>query len=134
MAFLDEIATYVAAGTTSLTVGTNLFKNTIPVGAPDTSVGLYQTAGAAPSFDLSNSTGPVFERPSLQVMSRSTSYVTAESNAQTVYKILAPTRATVLSGTTYLRIDALQSPFNLGTDDNERHQVVCNFNAHKKPS
>lgn len=142
MAFLDEIARYIDKNSTTLTLATNLWKSWIPDKAPATSVLVLERGGIAPSRGLGSTSGPVFETPSVQVLSRSTSYQTARANAETIYRLLDkvanqtlyPTSSTSTGGTYYVSIDALQSPFPIGRDGSGAHQVSVNFLARKELS
>ena len=133
---LDEIGYLIASNSTAWTTGTNLFKGYEPANAPDTSTFLHEHAGPPPEFVFSSST-PAWEQPRLQVVNRSTDYQTAMNNAQAHYKLLIGQVNTILkpsssaTGVTYLNIEAVQSPFYLGQDDNARHRYGCNYETMK---
>lgn len=138
---LDDIATYLAAQSTSLSVGAagNLVKaiNLDAPTVPNTIVALYEQAGVFNQYAMSTSTGTVsvvYESPRLQAISRSTSYQTARTNAQTVYTILdgLSKNLPTSSGTRYLSVEAVQAPFALGRDGNDRHIVSVNFDVTKE--
>lgn len=143
MALLDDVATYLAAQSTAFTIlsGTagNLGKSVLlDAGAvPDTVTSLYETAGVGNEYVFSTSTGTASvanERPSFQLLSRSTSYVTARNRAQTAYTILdglAGKNLPTSTGTRYLEITANQAPFFLQRDENERFIVAVNFSCRK---
>ena len=138
MALLDEVATYLDAQSTSFTVGAtgNLVKSAMldSVTVPNTLTGLYETPGRSLVHAFSTSaTGitRVFERPNLQVLCRSTSYVTARTNAQTALTILDGLNDTSLSGTRYISVAALQSPYLLARDEDQRYIVALNFAVEK---
>ncbi len=144
MALLDDIATFLAAQSTAFTIlsGTagNLAKQIMfdHDHWPDTVTSLYKTAGFANEYTFSSSTGTArvaFERPGLQLLSRSTSAATAESNAETAYTILdglANRNLPTATGTRYLEITAVQPPFFSGRDRNDRFIVSCNFSVWKE--
>lgn len=138
---LDDVATYLDAQSTALALrkGTagNLAKaqSLDSAALPNTCVVLYETAGSAGAHTWSTGGSSVaYESPRLQVISRSTSYVTARTNAQTVYTTLdqfsgyLPTS----TGTRYLSIDAIQAPYAYGRDDNDRFLVTTNYAIRKE--
>jgi hypothetical protein len=147
VALLDDIAHYLDDSTSALTLlsGTggagNLVKAMLLDHAkvPDTVVGLYETPGWSPQWAFTTgSSAPVFERPGLQVIARSTSYATARGHAYCCYRILDSVRNKTLphtsSGTRYLSIDAAGSPFSLGQDQNRRFLLSVNFDVTKERS
>ena len=128
MTLLDEVATFIAAGTT-LTVGTDLFKGLMP-DEPDTCVTIYESPGRAPVEEM-GANSPV-ERPNLQVISRSGAYATARANSQSVWDLLRTVTEQTLSGKHYLRIQPFQSPFLMGRDENRRVRIVFNCTVDKE--
>jgi hypothetical protein len=134
---LDDLLTYLAAQSTALTVrsgsGGNLSISHMP-DSPDTAVTIYETPGASPIYVMSTSGSSAlraFEQPRVQVISRSSSYQTARTNADTVFDILDGYVGTLptATGTSYLQITAVQSPFSLGRDENGRYEISCNYEA-----
>ena len=98
---------------------------------PDTLVSLYDTAGIGSEFTFSTGgTSVAFEQPGLQILSRSTSYITARDNAVLAHQVLDGFSGT-LSGVRYLSIEAAQTPFLIGRDDNDRVLFSVNFNIMK---
>ncbi len=136
---LDEIAKLIDDNSTSRTVGTNLFKGFAPARAPATATFLHEYPGQAPSLRMGSST-PFFELPRIQVVDRSTDYVTARNASEHWYKLFMGTDNTTLkpstgaTGTWYLALTPLQSPFYLGQDANERHEFAFNVEAMKSLS
>lgn len=143
---VDEIATYMAAQSTAFTIlagtGGNLAKQIMldSTPNPDTLTVLYETPGGPTEYSFSTSTGTAqveFERPSFQILSRSTAYKTARTRAQTAYTMfdgLAGKTLPTATGTRYLEITAVQPPFFLQRDDNDRFIVAVNFNVWKEVS
>lgn len=128
---LDDIATHLAANSTRLTVGTNLTKGYMPA-SPATCTTIFETGGLAPIKAFSTGTvDRVWEQPSIMVHSRSTDYQTARNTIEDVFTILDGIGNTTLSGTRYGRIDAIQSPIDIGQDSNDRHMLSVNFNVMK---
>lgn len=143
MALLDDIAAYLAAQSTAFTLlsgtGGNLGKQMAwdSTRAPDTLTVLYEQPGIANAYTFSTSTGNArvaFERPGLQILSRSSDYSTARSRAETAYTILdglAGRNLPTATGTRYLEISAVQAPFFSGRDENDRFIVSTNYLAWK---
>ena len=127
---LDELAAHIVASSTAFTEGTNLFKSKLPATSPNTAVALYESGGITPGARLS--TTNAFEQPSFQVLSRSTSYVTARQNAQIVWNIFDGFADSTLTNVRYLSIVPVQSPFPVGRDENSRHLISVNFNVRKE--
>lgn len=139
---LDDIATYLAAQSTAFTVFSgsagNLAKSiALDVSpAPNTVTVLYETPGTAPGFSFSTAANATveYESPTLQILSRSTSYETARDRAQTAYTTLNGLAATLptSTGVRYLSIAAAQPPFLLQRDEHDRYIVAVNFNVQKE--
>lgn len=141
---VDDVAAYLVAQSTAFTLlsGTagDLGKMTMLDHAhvADTFAAVYETPGAGSEYAYSTSTGGasvIFERPSFQILSRSTIYPTARTRAETAYNLLdglADKNLPVATGTRYLQVTAVQPPFFLQRDDNERYIVSVNFNAWKE--
>ena len=138
---LDDVATYLAANSTALSVGGttgSLSKAQMLDTQPDTLVALFETGGLASVFTFSTTTGSVtrqYEQPGLQVLSRSTSYQTARNNAETVHTLLDGLNDTKLptsTGVRYLEIVANQAPFYTGPDGNGRFIISTNYAVKKE--
>lgn len=139
MSLLDDIAGFIDGQSTALTLlsGTqgNLSKGELPDSgpAPDTMVALYETGGlpTLSSWSTGEQDDRQFTRHRFQVLSRSTSYPTAHDNATVVFGLLdgIARRLPTSTGLAYGRIDAVQPPFDIGKDGNERHLVSTNYDA-----
>lgn len=135
MAMIDDIATYLQAQSTLFTIGSDLGKQAMldSDSISNTFTSLYETAGVggAEAFSgVADQAERVFDRPGLQVLCRSTSYATAASRAQTAYGLLDGMGMRTLptsTGTVYLSVDAVQAPFSLGRDLNDRWIVATNY-------
>ncbi|MHC5112316.1 MAG: minor capsid protein [Planctomycetota bacterium] len=138
---LNDVATWLDAQSTAFTLlaGTagNLVKAHMQDSppAPDTLVGLFETAGTSPVhvFTTSSQTRN-YEQTGLQVLVRSSSYQTARNLAETAYTLLdglAGTNLPTATGPSYLSVAAIQNPFSIGRDDNERYVMSCNFDVWK---
>jgi len=143
LSLVDDVSDYLVAQSTAFTLlsgtGGNLGKQVMLDNAhvADTFTSVYETPGAGSEYTFATSTGTVnveFERPSFQILSRSTTYTTARTRAQTAYTILdglAGKSLPTATGTNYLEITAVQAPFFLQRDDNERYVVSVNFSVWK---
>lgn len=118
------------------TIGTDIFKSYSP-NKPDSVLIIYETGGDRPQDTFGSTNVAVWENPRIQIVSRSTEYQTARNTAESTFRILVDvTNQTIKAssldtGSFYLRINAIQSPFRLGIDDNHRNLVVCNFDVMK---
>lgn len=119
-----DFATYLASGGFG-TAGTDIFVNTLPA-TPDNCISVTGYAGMAPerTHDTSGNA-----RPSVQVRVRNTSAGTARTKIGQIFDYLDGISNTTLTGHFYLSIAALQSPESMGTDENGRHEWVCNFST-----
>ena len=134
MTLIDDAATYLAAQSSKLTVLSGTAGNMVKGGlvdAPDTIVALIETGGSPPlhAFSTGGKTTRVAERPSMQVLCRSTSYVVARDYAQIVFGLLDGHAGVMKTGGQWWGVSALQSPFDIGQDRNTRHLVSCNYAA-----
>ena len=135
MTMLDAVATYLVANTTLTVGGTagTLAKAIMLDTQPDTVAVLYETGGTGSEYVFSTgATEVVYEEPNLQLISRSTTYSKARSVAETVYTKLDGLSETVMSSVRYLDIEAMQSPFSIGRDEQERYLVSVNFRVKKE--
>lgn len=136
MTILDDVAAYIEANTTGWTVGGttgNLSLGQMLDSQPDTQVALYVQPGlqTAYAFSTSAQVDRVYEQPNLQALSRSTSPALAESNLIRIYNLLDGLANTTMGTTRYLEFEAVQPPFQLGRDENERHMWSVNFTVKK---
>lgn len=136
MPLLDAIAAYLDAQSTAFTVGAtgNLMKAVMldSPGVPNTVTVLYESAGQSPVRAFSTGSGTrLYERPILEVVCRSTSYATARSNAYTAFSILDGLAAATLSSVAYRSVEAVQSPFHLHRDENDRYVWSTTYQIEK---
>ncbi len=132
MSMLTDIGAYLndaSIPTQDLTLGTNLILGRLP-DSPDTCVALIQTSGVAPT-DTFGSSFPPLETQGLQTLVRASAYATAEALAVDVFKSLTAVDNQTLTSTLYLKVEALQSPFALERDTQERLIMSCNYNITK---
>lgn len=118
------------------TLGTDLFKGLLP-DTPDACVALIETGGQASEHALGSAVGaPAWEAPSFQVICRAgrRDYSTARIKANDVFKKLDGLVNTTLSSVRYFSIFAIQAPFSLPRDDQERPLLVFNCAVKKDVS
>ena len=130
---LDDVATYLESQTTRLD-RTNLTRGFQP-DTPNTITTLIESGGVFPLHAFSTGGGTrIYERPTLQVMSRSTDYQTVRATMEDVFTILDGFNNAGLptsTGVRYAAIDAVQSPFAIGRDSNDRFEMSVNFEIMK---
>jgi len=130
MPLLSDVGTYVAANGGG-SVGTTIFEGQVPDDM-NAGIGLFEYPGAPPDYSLDDP-GVHIEKPRFQVYCRHTDYTTGRALIETVYEALAKVVNQALSGTTYLRIEPLGSPFQLTPprDGQGRWEWRCNFTTEK---
>lgn len=131
MPLLDALVDYIEANVAGLTEGTNLFKSLLPP-TPDAAVALYEYPGAPGTYTYGG-TGASPERPKVQIVARATTYSSARSTLESIYTFLDGKTGLTLSGVSYLGIFAIQAPFAVERDSNNRELVACNFEVIKTP-
>lgn len=121
---LDEIGARLQSQSLG-TVGTDIFLGRLPE-TPDNGIAIISYPGSEPlhTFGTDNWAG----RPRFQVKVRNTSFAAAETKAGQCVTALSFVEV-VISGTRYLRCSALQDPFQLSHDQNERAVFAVNFEA-----
>jgi Bacteriophage minor capsid protein len=141
MSLVDDIATFLDASSTAFTLLSGTAGNLAKMigldhqHAGNTMAVLYETPGANSEYSFSTSTGAanvVFERQSFQILSRSTAWTTARSQAQTAHALLdglASRNLPTATGTRYLQITAVQPPFFLQRDENDRFIASANYDV-----
>ena len=122
MSVLEDLQAYLVANGV-----TGVFMVKMP-DVPAAVVCLYEYAGIPPEFAHD---GQQWENPRVQAVARDTTYQAARDKAQTVYNLLNG-KANMTIGSRYLKILALQSPFPLGVDENDRPRLVVNFEIAKE--
>ena len=131
---LDDVAKYLSTTVTALTLGTNLTKGFMP-DSPDTVVTVFETGGYRPTHFLTTGVQTrAYENPGIMVHARSTDQVTARNLAESVFTKLDGLNNRGLPTTTgkhYVSIDAVQSPFSIGRDKNDRFVFSVNFDVTK---
>jgi hypothetical protein len=95
---------------------------------PDTVITLYPTGGSAGEAVL-DGWGPKYEHHGVQVVSRSATLATAETNIQNCYDTLRVLVNAPINGSFYLSVTPVQPPFLLMKDENERWVYAFNVDA-----
>jgi hypothetical protein len=126
---LDEIGAFLEAEGIGI-IGQTLFLGFMPqdepgTGSQDAIVSVIEIPGQGPRAAHDNTR---YELPYLQIATRGApyGYQAARQKAQEVWDALEGLANTALSGTAYLLVEALQSPYWLRTDDLNRPFLVFN--------
>jgi hypothetical protein len=112
------------------TSAVDLFADNMPPN-PHDAVVIQTTGGFSPTF-VHDSPGVHTELPTVQVVCRSKSIVSAKAKCFAIYAALSMIRNQQVDGVFVQRMVPMQSPFPLGRDDNDRWQWVVNFMAQKE--
>ena len=130
---LDDVATYLESNSTRLN-RSNLTRGFMPEN-PSTVATVFETGGYTPIHFYSTGTQTrAYERPGLMIHTRSTDQQTARTFAEVVFTILDGVHDRGLpttTGTHYVEIGAVQSPFLVGRDQNDRYIFSVNFDVTK---
>ncbi len=124
---LTEIRTILLAQSLTGVTSATVFTGTMP-SAPDACVVLYETGGSGPDFHLGDPAIAI-EKPTIQIVVRGapTDYETPRTVIERIYQTLPTLTPFTQSGTSYLNIEPLQSPFLFKRDERNRISLVCNF-------
>lgn len=145
--FLDDIATLLEGAGISATRILASSQRNLPSEDEIDSVGilhLRQYRGLAPERTHNSTTrsaqgvvlsaSPAWQRPQCQVLVVAPTFAAANALSYTAYYALVAVRNRTVNGCRYREIDALQEPFDDGSDDNGHARVVFNVRAIKRPS
>jgi hypothetical protein len=130
---VNDLADYLSSGGVG-TVGTDIFMGA-QFGEADPSIAILLTGGSASVH--TNRSGPglaAIERPRVQIVTRSLNSSTAMTRAQAAFKLLDGMRERQINGIRYLWTAAVQPPFTLERDENNRTHVVFNVDVHRERS
>lgn len=131
MSMTDELGAYLEAMGVG-TLGVDLFLAGLP-DEPAAAVALTEYGGEQPTF-AHGAPGVNTERRRFQLVARAETESAARAKAEQVNAVLVGIRNQALSGTWYLGVYPLQSPFPLGADGNGRPRYVCNYQVEKAVS
>jgi len=133
--FLDElISVFVNAG-----VGTfpgNIFASS-KAQLPNTDgpfLTLSETSGSGPEGTHNSTQLPAYVRPNAQIVARAKSYPVARNMAEAAFAAVYPVRNQLVAGVWWRQVVCLQNPFDLGSDDVGRVQVVFNIQVTRRPN
>ena len=131
---LDDLGDYLTSQGVG-TVGTSIFLGDLPPQAvQDDVLTLIETGGMATLQTMSTGPGTAsVERPRVQVIARSCQFCRqqARNTANQAFLALDGFRSRTINGTLYHWMQAVQSPFYLQTDENNRPLVVFNLDVWK---
>lgn len=127
---LDDLADVLSSGGIG-TVGTTLFKGLLPPNPPAVTA-VFAYGGAPPVWGMAPGPGTsLAERPRAQIVCRDTSLDAAEKQARDAWLLLDGLQRTI-NGVVYHAVYALQSPFQLMRDENNRESVAFNVEIVRK--
>jgi hypothetical protein len=134
MPLLTDIGTFMASngcGTVAVgwggAAGNFIFEGQMPADC-DTGFCLNKYGGAEPDYVL-NVAGVYVEMPHFQVYCRHTDFATGEALAETAYQALATIVNQTLTATKYLRVEPLQSPFQVSPPQDAQGRWEWMFNC-----
>lgn len=107
----------------------NLFIGKEPT-SPNNTVTIFDVSGAAPM--LTYTRGENYYYTDIQIRVRNESYKEAWETSQIISEFLHGKEETI-NDTIYTLIQAMDSPFFLGWDDNDRARFVVNYGLQRRP-
>lgn len=117
---LQEIADFIEDNT-DLVVGTDLFAGAAPANAQD-SHNIIIESGGNPDSDLSD-----YQEKTVQVLSKSTDYLTARAAAENIYSVLH-CKAGMTFGNFYANVvEAITLPQSVGQDEKGLYTISTNY-------
>jgi hypothetical protein len=128
MNLLEDLGGWLDSQLGTLTLGTNFFYSLMPENVSNCAA-LYQNTGAPPSFTMGSNNLPILERPQIQFLVRNSSYTTANSLSDSMYRVLTAIANQTINGRRYLRVEAIGFPALLERDSNNRAIFSCNFDV-----
>jgi hypothetical protein len=133
----DDLSDYLTSqghGANTTDTGTapiSIFSNFSPT-TPDQVVMVYETGGLSTVHAMASGPGQaVQERPAVQIRCRAQTQTSARTLADDVFNSLDGFRTRTINGTRYNYMEAIQSPFILDRDDEEREVFAFNVRIMK---
>jgi hypothetical protein len=125
---MDDLADYL----TGAGIAVPIQKGTLAQD-PDDVLAMRETGGF-PSQHVSAVTNgyAVLEEPTVQILARSASYNLAEQTIRLAFGLLDGLRERTLNGIVYYFITAMQPPFFLERDDNDRYVLAFNIHVRRQ--
>lgn len=114
----------------SLTLGTDLFVARKP-NSPDACVTVFDNPGSEPLLSYRKADSDYY-RPSVSVWSRDVSYLDAYSKIFDILVLLHGTNHTIINGTFYTLIRAMNDIQLLHYDENDRPVMMVNFEVQRR--
>jgi len=124
----EDIKDILVAGGLGLTFATNLFIGKEPA-SPKNCVTIFDTYGRPPDLNL---TDQGYERPSINIRVRNTSYMTGWTLANNIKNLLHGKEHETWNGTLYTVIYCSSGPAQLDWDDNNNARFIINFNLQRR--
>ena len=118
--------------TVDLTEGVDLFLSRMSK-TPQTCVTIYDNAGPSPMLQYVKSRSNYFYE-NISIRTRSTSYVLAMGQMQTLLTYLHGRSQDVINDTYYALIKAINTPHLLHYDENDRTVIIMNFEVQRRPN
>src|SRR3990167_3035417 len=125
MGLVEEMGTFLAAQSTRFVLGTRTFLNALP-DEPNRASSVTEYGGAAADDVFANDL-PVNENARVAITCRSTSSTQARADARAGWLAVHKINNEALSGVSWLRAKAVQSPFLLRRD--EQGRILYQFNC-----
>lgn len=116
-------ATYAASYSGKFALGTNLFLSLLPE-TPDVCMAVYEQGGGPPVFTFGTTQ---IVQPTMQVITRHTSYETGRTDAQELFEIFVDLAEQTINSVKYHRIEPVSSPALFQRDNNNRVLFTTNF-------
>lgn len=122
--FIDDIADYLEDQSIG-TVGTNIFVGNLPTNAPDDSVLVKVTGGAAPDHYLPT------RMPSFQIYVRNSEYSAGTTKVEAIITAINKrTNLKLVTGGNYFYYITLEGDYgHIGRDENERDEFSMNYSC-----
>lgn len=133
---LDDVVDILSTGgigTAASTSDWGLFIGFMPP-FPDRAIAVFETGGQGSIRAMSSGPGlATAEQPRIQVLVRGTAfdYQAARVKSNRCFLLLDQMEEKTVNSTRYLWSAAIQSPFSLGMDENNRPSFACNYDVIK---
>jgi len=97
---------------------------------PDNCVVVFDIPGSSPLLTLER--GEAYYYPGVQVRVRNINYLTGWALIHDIQALLHGVHGEIWNSTTYDLIKAMNNPFLLDWDENDRARFICDFNISRK--
>ena len=124
-----DIKDIIVAGGLGLAFASTLFIGKEPV-SPDDCVTIFDTPGEPPDTFYSNDA--VYNRPSIQIRVRNTSYLSGWAIINNIKVLLHNLAQTTVNGTLYSAVFCSSEPALLDWDANDRARFVTTFDIQRR--